>query len=95
MTPIPSTDLKQYLEQNYKYQIVGVIDLDQLLGQPRKTLYKLFKQWFQQEYSDHSRIVLYSRNLISVETLTHIQKSATLLDISNFFILNAHLLTKN
>jgi hypothetical protein len=87
MTPIPSTDLKQYLEQHYNYQIVGVIDLDQLLGQPRKTLYKLFKQWYQPEYSDHSRIVLYSRNLISVETLIHIQKSATLLDISNFFIL--------
>ena len=87
MISILSTDLKEYLELNHNYQIVGLVDVDQLRGQPRNTLYKLFKQWYQPAYNTNDRIVLYSRNLISIDMLTHIQKAAALLDISNFFIL--------
>ena len=87
MTSIPSQSLKQYLESTYNYQIVGLIDLDWLASQPRNTLYKLFTQWHKPVFESSERIVFYSRNSISVDMLTHIQKCASMVDISNFFIL--------
>ena len=87
MTSIASAELQKYLETQHNYHVIGVVDLDQLLGQPRNTLYRLFQQWYKSEFAHHERIVLYSRQKISLELLTHIQKCASLIDISNFFIL--------
>lgn len=87
MISIPSTDLESYLKSNFNYQIVGLVDLDHLAGQPRNTLYKLFRQWYKPAFDSNERIVLYSKKNISLELLTHIQKCASMIDISNFFIL--------
>jgi len=87
MISISSADLKFYLESTYNYQIIGLVDLDQIKGQPRNTLYKLFKQWYNPVFAPNDRIVLYSKNNISKDLLVHIQKCCALIDISNFFIL--------
>ena len=87
MTLLSTLSLRQHLEPTYNYQIVGMLDLDQLVGQPRNTLYKAFKEWHRDVFDNNNRIVLYSKNSVSVELLTHIQKCAELVDISNFFIL--------
>lgn len=87
MTLLSTTDLQSYLESQHDYKIVGMIDIDQLVEQPRKTLYQLLKQWHKPVFKIQERIVLYSRYPVSVEVLTHIQKTASLIDISNFFIL--------
>lgn len=87
MTVISSNELQFYLETQHNYHVVGLVDLDQLLGQPRNTLYRLFRELHKPAFDSNERIVLYSRKLISLDLLTHIQKCASLVDISNFFIL--------
>jgi len=84
---ISSTDLQQYLESQSNYRVAGLVDLDLLSGQPRNTLYQLFRQWYKPAFDHDERIVLYSKKNIPVELLIHIQKCAALIDISNFFIL--------
>jgi len=93
MTLISSNNLESYLTANFNYQIVGLVDLDQLVGQSRNTLYKLFRQWHKPVFESNERIVLYSRKNISLDLLTHIQKCASFVDISNSFILicNSHI----
>ena len=80
-------NLQSHLESTYDYQIVGIIDLDQLVTQPRNTLYKSFKQWHKDAFKSNERIVLYSRNSVSNDMLKHIKHCSSLIDISNPFIL--------
>jgi MoaA/NifB/PqqE/SkfB family radical SAM enzyme len=87
MLLIPSNSLTQHLESQYEYQIVGTVDLDRLVEQPRNTLFKMFKQWYKPAFEHNEKIVLYSRSEISFDLLTHIQNCGSLIDISNFFIL--------
>lgn len=87
MTLVSTQSLGQHLESNYDYQIVGIVDLDQLVGQPRNTLYKAFKEWHKEKFDNDDRIVLYSRKPVTVDLLKHIQQCGSLVDISNFFIL--------
>lgn len=87
MLSISSLYLTEYLESEYDYKIIGLVDIDLLLQRPRKTLYELFKQWHKPAFSPKERIVLFSRKPLSIDTLVHIQKCASLIDISNFFIL--------
>jgi organic radical activating enzyme len=87
MISLHSTNLQQYLQLENNYEIVGLVDLDILISQPRYTLYQLFKQWYKSVYNTNERIVLFSRSAMSLNMLTHIQKCATILDISNYFIL--------
>lgn len=87
MTSLLSTQLQSYLETQCNYKIVGVVDIDDLVQRPRKTLYQLFKNWYKPVFETHEKIVFYSRNQIADDVLIHIQKCASLLDISNFFIL--------
>lgn len=85
MISLASTQLRSYLESQYK--IVGMVDIDSLVQQPRKTLYQLFSNWYKPCFEHNERIVLYSRTPLDQDTLIHIQKCASLVDISNFFIL--------
>jgi len=87
MTLISTVDLRQHLESIYAYQVVGIIDLDQLVSQSRNTLYRAFRKWHKDVFAPDEKIVLYSRESVSVEMLSHIQKCSSLVDISNFFIL--------
>jgi len=84
---LPTPDLQSHLESTYNYQIVGIIDLDHLVTQPRNTLYKLFKQWHKDAFENNERIVLYSRNSVTNGMLEHIKHCSLLIDISDFFIL--------
>jgi len=87
MKLLTTSDLKSYLESNFGYQIVTMIDIDHLVQQSQKTLYEIFKQCYKPAFENQERIVMYSRHPVTVEILEHIQKSSSLLDISNFFIL--------
>ena len=87
MTLLHSKDLLAHLESTHAYKVIGVVDLDWLVGQSRHILYQLFSQWHKSSYNSNERIVLFSRNKVSFQMLTHIQKCASLIDISNFFIL--------
>ena len=87
MKSLDSSDLKEYLESNYYYEIVGLIDLDWAEEQPRKTIYEFFENWQKDSFKDNERIVLFSRKSISTEMLVHVQKCASQIDISNSFIL--------
>lgn len=82
-----SANLSNHLQSQFDYEIVDLIDLDELITQSRNTLYTKFKYCYKPVFKDNERIVLYSRNPISFEILEHLQRCATLVDISNFFIL--------
>jgi radical SAM protein with 4Fe4S-binding SPASM domain len=87
MTLLYSKDLSTHLESTHDYKVIGVVDLDWLDSQPRHILYQLFSQWHKSTYNSNERIVLFSHGKVSFQMLTHIQKCASLIDISNFFIL--------
>jgi len=87
MTLLHSKDLLKHVESAYAYKVIGVVDLDWLSSQPRYVLYQLLRQWYKSAYDNNERIVLFSRDRVSFQMLTHIQKCASLIDISNFFIL--------
>lgn len=87
MTLLHSNDLPAHLESVHAYKVIGVIDLDWLSRQPRHILYQSLRQWHKSVYNDNERIVLFSRDKIAFQMLSHIQKCASLIDISNFFIL--------
>jgi sulfatase maturation enzyme AslB (radical SAM superfamily) len=84
---ISSVDLPNYLESTFAFKIVGLVDLDWLKSQPRKTLFELLKNWRKEVFDANERIVLFSREQISRELLYHLQKCVWQIDISNWFIL--------
>lgn len=87
MISLTSSSLKNYLETAYGFRLVGIVDIDWLICQPRKTLYEKFVEWHKSVFDQNERIVLYSRQVIDFDILVHIQKCASMVDISNFFIL--------
>lgn len=87
MISLTTSDLRSFLESKFDYQIVTVIDIDHLVQQSQKTLYEIFKQYHKPAFENQERIVMYSRYPVTIEILKHIQKAASLIDISNFFIL--------
>lgn len=87
MISIRSSELVDYLKSHQRFRIVGCIDVDWIVSQPRKTLFAAFKKWHKPCFDTDERIVLYSRRSISLEMLAHIQRCGSRLDISNFFIL--------
>lgn len=87
MTSLQSKDLLRYLIDQYDYEIVGLIDIDFMIQQPRKILYDLFLKYYKPVFQPNEKIVLFSRNPVDLDVLEHIQKTASLIDISNFFIL--------
>jgi len=87
MIRLYSSDLVDYLESEYDWHIVGCIDLDWIIQQPRKTLFKILLDWYKPSYKANERIILYSRRAISRDMMTHIQKCTSRIDISNSFVL--------
>lgn len=87
MISLASTDLQKYLESRHGHKIIGMIDLDDLINRPRKTLYQYFDIWRKPAFDVDERIVLFTRTTPDHGTLVHIQRCASLIDISNFFIL--------
>ena len=77
-------NLKLTLAQ--QYELVCFEDLANYysLHQP---IFDLFKKYRRESFTDTQRLVLYSSNNPSQEFLNHIQRAASRVDISNFFIL--------
>ena len=69
-----------------KYNVVCFEDLADYYSQHR-AIFDLFKRCYQEEFLGNQRLVFYSSEPLSQEFLNHIQRAATIIDISNFFIL--------
>jgi MoaA/NifB/PqqE/SkfB family radical SAM enzyme len=69
-----------------KFNVVSFVDLAHLTTSP-SAAYHFFKNVYQTEYSDSSRIVLYSSFVPSTELIKHIYNVVELVDISCYFIM--------
>ena len=84
MSTITVNQLKHDLSK--KYSIKCFIDLADLTTSPSQA-YKILQQHHQQEFYPNDRLVFYTKYNISDQLLEHIYQAATLIDISNFFVL--------
>jgi MoaA/NifB/PqqE/SkfB family radical SAM enzyme len=76
--------LKYQLSQ--KHSIKCFVDLADLTTSPAQT-YKILQQHYQQEFSLDDRLVFYTQHHMSDQLIQHLYQAATLIDISNFFLL--------
>ena len=76
--------LKKELED--LFEIVAFIDLSDVRKKHR-SVFDVFKLFYKAVYDDNQRLVLYTQHDPEQEFLDHIQRAASRIDISNFFIL--------
>jgi MoaA/NifB/PqqE/SkfB family radical SAM enzyme len=69
-----------------KYSIKCFIDLADLTTTPTQA-YRILQQHYQSEFLANDRLVFYTEHAISDQLLQHIYQAATLIDVSNFFLL--------
>ena len=69
-----------------KYSVKCFVDLAELTVSPTQ-VYKILQQHYQQEFLADDRLVFYTEHAISDQLLRHVYQAATLIDISNFFLL--------
>ena len=79
-----SVDL--YNNLNNIYNLVCFVDLAEVTKSPG-AIFKLFHNCHKEAYAPSERLVLYSGEQPSKELLSHVQKAASIIDISNDFIL--------
>jgi MoaA/NifB/PqqE/SkfB family radical SAM enzyme len=77
-------DLHKHL--NKIYDIICFVDLAEITKSP-SAVFKLFRDCYKEAYAPNERLILYSDQHPSNKLLTHIQKAASIFDISNDFIL--------
>lgn len=87
MLVIHTQNLENYLIQTHNLRVLTMIDLDVIMQQPRRTLYALFLEHRLPVFEPQDRIVLFSRQLVPVDVLIHVQQCAAKIDISNSFIM--------
>jgi MoaA/NifB/PqqE/SkfB family radical SAM enzyme len=76
-----------FLEKLKKqYDVVCFEDLGDYYSQHR-AIFDLLKRCYQEKFLGNQRLVFYSSEPLSQEFLNHIQRAASRIDISNFFIL--------
>jgi radical SAM protein with 4Fe4S-binding SPASM domain len=80
------TDVDLHLELNKRYDIVCFVDLAEITKSP-SAVFKLFRDCFKEAYTPNERLVFYSGQQPSDKLLGHVQKAASIIDISNDFIL--------
>jgi MoaA/NifB/PqqE/SkfB family radical SAM enzyme len=80
---LPS-ELYQQLQKTYK--IICFVDLGDITQSP-DSVFKLFTEHHKAEYKENERLVFYTNQNPDVKLLEHIQKAASIIDISNCFIL--------
>jgi len=68
------------------YNIVCFVDLATVTNSP-SAVFKLFRDCYKEAYAPNERLVLYSGGAPSKKLLEHVQKAASIIDISNDFIL--------
>jgi MoaA/NifB/PqqE/SkfB family radical SAM enzyme len=69
-----------------KYDVVCFEDLADYYSQHR-SIFDLFKKCYQKEFLGNQRLIFYTSEKLSQEFVNHIQRAASRIDISNFFIL--------
>ena len=84
MSTITVDQLKHDLSK--KYSIKCFVDLADLTTGPAQA-YKILQQHHQQEFSHNDRLVFYTQYDVSDQLLEHLYQAATLIDVSNFFVL--------
>lgn len=84
MITITADQLKQELSE--KFSIKCFVDLADLTNSPTQA-YKILQQHHQSEFLVDDRLVFYTEHDISDKLLRHVYQAATLIDISNFFLL--------
>ena len=67
------------------YSIVCFVDLATVTNSPG-AVFKLFQRYHKELYAPNERLILYSSECPSKKLLDHIQKAASIIDISNDFI---------
>jgi MoaA/NifB/PqqE/SkfB family radical SAM enzyme len=80
---LPS-ELYQQLQKTYK--IICFVDLADITQSP-DSVFKLFTEHHKIIYEENERLVFYTNQTPDVKLLEHIQKAASVIDISNCFIL--------
>jgi MoaA/NifB/PqqE/SkfB family radical SAM enzyme len=79
-----SIDLHKQLHNIYN--LVCFVDLAEVTKSP-SAIFKLFRDCYKETYNPNERLVLYSGGHPSKELLAHVQTAASIIDISNDFIL--------
>jgi MoaA/NifB/PqqE/SkfB family radical SAM enzyme len=80
-----ATDQLQY-QLSQKHSIKCFVDIADLTESPSQA-YKILQQHYQQEFSPADRLVFYTKYDISDQLIRHLYQAATLIDVSNFFLL--------
>lgn len=84
MSKITLDQLKNTLSK--KYSIKCFVDLAELTTSPTQA-YKILQQHHQSEFLVDDRLVFYTEHDISDQLLRHVYQAATLIDVSNCFLL--------
>tara|TARA_R110000822_G_scaffold14173_7_gene50145 strand:+ start:197 stop:1696 length:1500 start_codon:yes stop_codon:yes gene_type:complete len=80
------TEIELYNHLSKAYNVVCIVDMASITKLP-SSIFKLFNKHHKESFSPIERLILYSSEQPSVKLLTHIQKAAFTIDISNDFIL--------
>ena len=84
MSEVKVSQLKNNLSKTYS--IKCFVDLADLTTTSTRA-YKILQQHHQVEFLSHDRLVFYTEHAIPDQLLRHIYQAATLIDVSNFFLL--------
>ena len=77
-------ELRQYLSE--RYTLKCFVDLEHISTSP-SCAYKQFQTCYQEVFDNNTRLVFYTTDVIPEKLLHHLDQAASLIDISNCFIL--------
>lgn len=77
-------DLSRYLDS--KYNVICLEEIEQIKNSYQK-IFDVFKQHYRPEFLPTDRLIFFGQYRPEPGFLRHVQKAATLVDISNYFIL--------
>ena len=80
------TEIELYNHLSKAYNVVCFVNMALITKSPG-SIFKLFNKHHKESFSPIEQLVLYSSEQPSVKLLNHIQKAASIIDISNDFIL--------
>jgi MoaA/NifB/PqqE/SkfB family radical SAM enzyme len=84
MSEFTLVQLKHNLSK--KYLIKCFIDLADLTATPTQA-YKILQQYYQPKFLANDRLVFYTEHAVSDQLIQYMYRAATLIDVSNFFLL--------
>lgn len=75
-----------YATLKLEYNIICYVDIAELLSSHKK-IFEFFESYKKSVFAPEERLILYSSEYLNQALLDHIQRSASKIDISNFFVL--------